>query len=87
MAQKWDTLVRGGMVVDPSQGLHAVRDIALASGNVAALGEGLDASCAKEMIDAADKIVTPGLVDIHAHTFCAGRPNNAWSRPGYREPL
>ncbi len=72
MAKKWDILIQGGTVVDPAQQLHAVRDVALAGGKVARVAERLDASCAKQVVDAAGKIVTPGLIDIHVHTF-AGR--------------
>jgi dihydroorotase len=60
-------LVRGGRVVDPSQGLDTVMDVLLADGRVARLGEGLDAPEGAEVLDAGGKIVTPGLIDVHVH--------------------
>ncbi|MFL5382607.1 MAG: dihydroorotase [Longimicrobiaceae bacterium] len=60
-------LIRGGRVVDPSQGLDAVLDLLLADGRVARLGEGLDAPEGAEVVDASGLIVAPGLIDVHVH--------------------
>ena len=59
-------LIKNGLVVDPSQGLKAVRDILIEGETIAAVGENLTADGA-EVIDAAGKIVMPGLVDMHVH--------------------
>ena len=59
-------LIKNGLVVDPSQGLEAVRDILIEGETIAAVGENLTADGA-EVIDAAGKIVMPGLVDMHVH--------------------
>jgi dihydroorotase len=69
MDKKWDILIKGGTVVDPSQGLHAIRDVGLTGDKVAVVSEGLDASLAESLVDGVGKIVTAGLVDIHVHTF------------------
>lgn len=61
------TLIRGGRVVDPSQGIDAVLDLLLADGRVARLGEGLDAPEGAEVVDAGGLVVTPGLIDVHVH--------------------
>jgi len=66
---KYDLLVTGGRVVDPSQGLSAVRDVAIAAGKIARVGEGLPRSEARQILDAAGRIVTPGLVDVHVHVY------------------
>jgi dihydroorotase len=60
-------LIRGGRVVDPSQGVDAVLDLLLADGRVARLGEGLDAPEGAEVVDAGGLVVAPGLVDVHVH--------------------
>jgi dihydroorotase len=60
-------LIRGGRVVDPSQGVDAVLDLLLSGGRVAALGERLDAPEDAEVIDAKGLVVAPGLVDVHVH--------------------
>ncbi|MCB1008568.1 MAG: dihydroorotase [Acidobacteria bacterium] len=60
-------LLRGGRVVDPSQGLDARRDLLLDQGVVARLEERIEPPSDAEVIDATDKVVAPGLVDIHVH--------------------
>jgi dihydroorotase len=65
----YDIVLTGGRVVDPSQGLDAVTDVAFAGGKVAAVGKGLAAKGAKETRDVKGRIVTPGLIDIHAHVY------------------
>jgi len=52
---KYDLVVRGGLVVDPSQGLHGVADVAIADGKIAGVGEGLDAAGAGTVVDAAGR--------------------------------
>lgn len=66
---KYDLLIKGGMLVDPAQGLSGERDVGFAEGRVAAVGECLDGSEASEVIDAAGCVVTPGLIDLHVHVF------------------
>ncbi len=65
---KYDLLIKGGLVVDPSQGLSEVRDVAFAKGKVAAAGNLSDGD-ASEVVDATGLIVTPGLLDLHVHVF------------------
>jgi dihydroorotase len=59
-------LIRGGRVVDPSQGLDAVLDLYLRDGAVAELGEGLAYEGA-DVVDASGLVVAPGLIDVHVH--------------------
>ncbi|MXX15588.1 MAG: amidohydrolase/deacetylase family metallohydrolase, partial [Gemmatimonadetes bacterium] len=66
---KYDVLIKGGTLVDPAESLSAVRDVAFAGGLVAAVGKDLDTGDAREVIDAAGCVVTPGLIDIHVHVF------------------
>jgi len=62
----YDLIIKGGRVIDPSVGLDAVRDVAIAAGKVAAVAANI-AVDATETIDARGKIVAPGLIDIHTH--------------------
>lgn len=59
-------LIKGGRVVDPAQGIDGVCDVLIEKGKIAAIGKKLDAPGA-EVIDAAGRLVTPGLIDIHVH--------------------
>jgi dihydroorotase len=65
----YDLLIRGGKVIDPSQNLEAVRDVAIAGGKVARIDTQIPTGQAREVISAEGKIVTPGLIDIHTHVF------------------
>ena len=60
-------LLRGGRVIDPSQKLDRVLDVLLADGKVAAIGEKLSAQSDAEVVDVANMIVCPGLIDLHVH--------------------
>lgn len=67
--ETYDLLIKGGRVIDPSQGLDAFRDVAIAGGKIARLETDLPAGMAREVINAASKIVTPGLIDLHTHVL------------------
>ena len=68
-APKYDLLIKGGRVIDPSQALSAMRDVAIAGNKVAAIADAIPESDARIILDARGKIVTPGLVDIHVHVY------------------
>src|SRR6202049_1112176 len=65
-AVKYDLIVKGGRVIDPSRKLNAIRDVAMAQGRIAAIEANIPAD-AVETIDARGKLVVPGLIDIHTH--------------------
>ena len=50
--QRYDLLIRGGRVVDPSQELDAVRDVAIAGGKIAQIEANIPSSQAREVINA-----------------------------------
>src|SRR5580765_442913 len=64
---RYDLIIRGGRVVDPSVRLDAVRDVAISGGRIAAVEADI-AGGAADSIDARGKLVVPGLIDIHTHT-------------------
>ena len=64
-----DLVLKGGRVIDPSQGIDKVTDIAFAGGKVAAIGDNLSGTDTR---DVAGKIVSPGLIDLHTHVYWGG---------------
>jgi dihydroorotase len=77
-------LIRGGRVVDPSQGMDAVLDVLLADGRVARVGERIDAPDGAETVDASGLIVAPGLIDVHVHLREPGQEHKETIRSGAR---
>ena len=71
-AAKYDLIIRGGRVIDPSVRLDAIRDVAISGGRIAAVETAI-ADDAIETLDAHGKLVVPGLLDIHTH--CGRFPN------------
>lgn len=65
-AAKYDLIIKGGRVIDPSRKIDGVRDVAIAGDRIAAVGANLNSDAAK-IIDAKGKLVVPGLIDIHTH--------------------
>jgi dihydroorotase len=66
---KYDLLLKGGRVIDPRNGISAVRDVAIASGKIAAVAAGIDPADALKVVDVSGLYVTPGLIDIHTHVY------------------
>ena len=62
----YDTILRGGRVIDPSQDIDMTTDVAFKDGTVAAFGNEISDE-AVNIIDVTGKIVAPGLIDTHAH--------------------
>lgn len=59
-------LIKGGRVIDPANGIDEIFDILVEKDKIAAVGKNIKASGA-EVINAAGKIVVPGLIDMHVH--------------------
>jgi dihydroorotase len=68
----FDLVLRGGRVVDPSQKLDAVMDVAFSGGKVAMAGNALKADPGTDVRDVSGYIVTPGLIDLHTHVYWGG---------------
>ena len=68
----YDLILRGGRIIDPSQKLDEVIDLAFAAGKVARIGAGLKADTATDVRELSGAIVTPGLIDLHTHVYAGG---------------
>src|SRR5947209_3458061 len=69
---KFDLVIKGGDVLDPSQNLRGKRDIGIRFGVIEALEADIPAARAQRLLDASGKLVTPGLVDLHSHVYPYG---------------
>jgi len=69
---KFDLVIKGGEVLDPSQSLRGRRDIGIRYGMIEAVAPDIPATRALRQIDAGGKLVTPGLVDLHCHVYPYG---------------
>lgn len=67
-------LIRGGRVIDPTQEIDEVTNLAIKDGRIAGVGRSAPQS-ADEVVDAGGLLVTPGLIDMHVHL----------REPGYEE--
>ncbi|MCC5780507.1 amidohydrolase/deacetylase family metallohydrolase [Nitratireductor sp. B36] len=68
---KFDLVLAGGRVLDPSQNLDRVTQVGFTDGKVAAVGDDLAAQ-AQSVRDVSGKIVTPGIIDLHTHVYWGG---------------
>src|SRR5580704_1945690 len=66
---QYDLLLTDGEVLDPAAGLKGRMDVGIAGGKIVAVGPDLPASEARQTLSAKGRLVTPGLVDVHAHVF------------------
>jgi len=58
--------IKNGRLIDPKNGIDAVRDLYIAAGKVLGVGEMLEGFAANQVIDASGLVVMPGLVDLSA---------------------
>lgn len=68
---RYDLVLTGARVIDPSQGLDQVMEVAFSEGKIAATGHAL-AQHAASVLDITGRIVTPGLIDLHTHVYWRG---------------
>ena len=68
-SKPYDLLLKGGHLIDPSQGINRVMDLAIKGGQIVDLGLQLDPKNSVEVSVLAGKFVCPGLVDLHGHWY------------------
>jgi dihydroorotase len=69
---KFDLVIKGGEVLDPSQKLRAKRDIGIRFGVVEAVEADIPAARALRVMNASGRVVVPGLIDLHSHVYTTG---------------
>jgi dihydroorotase len=76
---QYDLVLKGGHVIDPRNNVDRLADVAIAGGRIAAVEPNIDASRARQAIDASGLYVTPGLIDLHVHVFATTGIPGAWA--------
>ena len=74
-AQSYSIVIKGGLVIDPKNGINEVMDIAIQDGKIASVAKSINATGAAQVINAKGLIVAPGLIDIHGHVFAGTQPD------------
>ncbi|MEZ4810265.1 MAG: amidohydrolase/deacetylase family metallohydrolase [Allomuricauda sp.] len=68
-AQEYDLVIKNGTLVDAKSGLNKKMDLAILDGKIVEISGNIPSNKAKKIIDAQNKLVTPGLIDLHGHVF------------------
>ena len=64
---EYDLLVKNAHLIDPDQGLDAIGDLAIRDGRIARLSPDLPAAAARTVLEADQRMVSAGWIDLHAH--------------------
>ena len=64
-----DLLLKGGEVIDPSQDIRAMLDVAVTDGVISAVAPDIDPSGVSRVINVDGNIVIPGMIDLHTHVY------------------
>ena len=64
-----DLLLKGGEVIDPSQDIRAMLDVAVTDGVISAVAPDIDPSGVARVINVDGNIVIPGMIDLHTHVY------------------
>ena len=69
---KFDLVIKGGDVLDPSQSLRGKHDIGIRYGIIEGVEPEIPADRALRVLDASGNLIAPGLIDLHAHVYPYG---------------
>jgi dihydroorotase len=67
-----DLILAGGHVIDPSQNLDGIMDVAFRAGKVSAVAKAIKPGPKTEIRNVKGAIVSPGLIDLHTHVYWGG---------------
>jgi dihydroorotase len=67
--RKYDLLLKDGRVIDPANNIDGQFDVATSGGHIALVDKDISPALARTVADVSGLVVTPGLVDLHAHFY------------------
>lgn len=67
--RKYDLLLKGGRVIDSANNIDGQFDVATSGGHIALVDKDISPALARTVADVSGLVVTPGLVDLHAHFY------------------
>jgi dihydroorotase len=70
--RNYDLLLKGGRVIDPANNIDGNFDVATSGGHIALVAKDISPALARTVADVSGLVVTPGLVDLHAHFYGYG---------------
>ena len=68
-SRKYDLLLKGGRLIDPAFDIDGQFDVATSGGHIALVDKDISPGLARTVADVSGLVVTPGLVDLHAHFY------------------
>ena len=69
MKTKFDLILKGGHIIDPSSGINSSMDLAISGRIIGLVEKDISADRSNKVIDVSGLLITPGLIDLHAHCF------------------
>jgi dihydroorotase len=81
------TLIKNGRVIDPVNNLDDICDILVENSTISKIAKNIVKNGTEDLIDAAGKIVMPGIVDMHVHLREPGREDKETIASGTRAAL
>lgn len=79
-------LIRQGRIIDPANGIDAVGDVCIADGKIVSVGVAAQGFVAERVLNAKDKLVLPGLVDLAVRLTASERESVEYSVAGQINP-
>ena len=67
--RKYDLLLKGGRLIDPAFDIDGQFDVATSGGHIALVDKDISPDMARTVADISGLVITPGLVDLHAHFY------------------